>query len=227
MSRFLEVLCARNIDGVGTAMHHGVLVEKQMPSHLPFQPASLLLLPKTGERVGFHIIAVVMIAQHTVYAVLGTQGGKHPDVRLELGRTGVLNVASETNHIGMLGIDAVDITLWQIAAPTVIGSSMEIAEEDNAIAVETGRKLGHSYGDALHLQLTEAISEAIKENADGQEAHDKTYEPTPVAPALEYLHHTPAYKTEQGIDEDGNGKQRHDDKPHVDKHRTVGHEVGL
>ena len=69
-----------------------------------------------------------MIAQHTVYAVLGTQGGKHPDVRLELGRTGVLNVASETNHIGMLGIDAVDITLWQIAAPTVIGSSMKIAE---------------------------------------------------------------------------------------------------
>ena len=208
-------------------MHHGMLVEKQMPSHLPFLTTGFLFLPETGERVGIHIIAVVVIAQHTVYAVLGTQGGKHPDVRLKFGRSGVLNIASETNHIGMLGIDAVNITLWQIAAPTVIRTCMEIAEEDDAIAVETGWQLGHSNGDTFHLQLTEAIGEAIKKDTDGQDAHEKTYEPPPVAPALKCLHHTPADKTEQGVDKDGYCKQRHDDKPHVDKHRTVGHEVGL
>ena len=103
---------------------------------------------------------------------------------------------------------------------------MDIAELNDAIALERLRQIRHINGDSLDLHLRKSLGKSVDKAEERQRSHYQTEQLAPVAMPVEEPHAAPAEATEQTEDELRNRTDCHHHKPDVDEHRIAWQEVG-
>ena len=96
------------IDSFPIPFHVYILIEQQVPAHFMLFLLHLRLIEGCRGVVGIHIEGIVVVAkntEHTVVRLQLTENGHHGIQFIGLH---ILQVAREDNHIGLLGIDAVN-----------------------------------------------------------------------------------------------------------------------
>ena len=104
---------------------------------------------------------------------------------------------------------------------------MDVAELNDAIALERLRQIGYIDGDSLDLHLRKSFGKSVDKAEERHRSHYQSEELAPVAMAVEKPHTTPAEDTEQTEDKLRNRTYCHHHKPDVDEHRIAWQEVGL
>ena len=120
-------------------------VEQHLPTHALFEVDDVL------ESVGFVTVgAVVVVADYGIYAIGGMQlaedgtgvgqfvGGESNDV------------ASESDEVGLEGVDLVNTTL-QGTVTMLVGARVDVGELYYLVAVEGGGEGGEGYFDTADL----------------------------------------------------------------------------
>ena len=103
---------------------------------------------------------------------------------------------------------------------------MDVAELNDAIALERLRQIGYIDGDSLDLHLRKSFGKSVDKAEERHRSHYQTEELAPVTMAVEKPHTTPAEDTEQTEDKLRHRTYCHHYKPDVDEHRIAGQEVG-
>ena len=174
-------LATGNEDGVAPPSQYDVLIAEQTPAKLPFALSQGLFVDSLLSLVSPNVVAVVMVAEHRDHSVVGTQRGECFLMGVEVGGLDVYKVAREGYQVRMLCVDAVDVTLQEGAAPILESPDMGIAEEDDAIAVESLWQIGERSLDVTNLEPTRSERHAIEEECKGHGDKRITHIITPIA----------------------------------------------
>ena len=86
------VLHTRNDDARLLAIDVTVLVHQQRPAHLSLQTHGLTTVRHLPGRIAADVVAIVVIAEHGVDAVLRLQAAQHIHVTIEILGLGVLDI---------------------------------------------------------------------------------------------------------------------------------------
>ena len=99
---------AGNDEGVAAAADDAVLVEQKRPAQTALFLYHLAAEPAARGIVHVEVKGVVVVAEDGVYPVMGMQTAEDIPLGGNLRRADVLQVAGKGNHVGVLGVDAVD-----------------------------------------------------------------------------------------------------------------------
>ena len=96
-----------------------------------------------------------MIAENGEYTILSLELTQFLEMRIEVCRLDVQQIACEHDHIRLLGIDAVDGIIEYIGVALLVAAHVGIREDHDAIAVESLRKCFGFIFNVVHLKLIE------------------------------------------------------------------------
>ena len=99
---------------------------------------------------------------------------------------------------------------------------MDVAELNDAIALERLRQIGYIDGDSLDLHLRKTLGKSVDKAEERHRSYYQSEELAPVAMSVKEPHTAPTEDTELR-----NRTYCHHHKPDVDEHRIAGQEVGL
>ena len=164
-----------------------MLVHQQRPAHLPLQTHSLTTVRHLPGRVAADVVAIVVIAEHGVDAVLRLQTAQHVHVAIEILGFGILDVTQKHDEVWPLGVHAVDGLFQDVLIMLVIRTHMGVGEDHDLVAVEGLWQVFRDEGLAIHLHFVEADERPIEQDIPDDGHTDQSYEVTIILAPMEQL----------------------------------------
>ena len=150
-----------------------MVVVEQPPAGSRLQVAQGLAVGHFGFLVvPGHIVVIVVVAQHREYAVGRMQAGQQVAVGQGLAGLAAHQVAREADHVGIQGIDGLDLFLDDGGVP-VVGAQVGIAPLHDAVAVEGVRQVGKFQFHLFHLKRARSDDSPPPHHAEHQRCHNE------------------------------------------------------
>ena len=127
----------------------------------------------------------------------------------------ILQITRKADHVSMLCLNTVDVTLRYATTPTIIGTHVNVAELYDAIPIKPFRQIRHINGDMLYLQLLKSPSESIDKRDKGYGSQDQSHLSSIVFSCMEIPLATFPQETTESIDKLWHRTHRHHPKPNI------------